>query len=33
GQEKLIETTIESCRKFYNLEISKEDNMLVIKKL
>ncbi|MDP9750672.1 helix-turn-helix domain-containing protein [Thermoanaerobacter pentosaceus] len=31
GQEKLIETTIESCRKFYNLEISKENNMLVIK--
>ncbi|ERM91628.1 XRE family transcriptional regulator [Caldanaerobacter subterraneus subsp. yonseiensis KB-1] len=31
GQEKLIKTIMESCRKFYNLEISKENNMLVIK--
>ncbi|ADH60711.1 transcriptional regulator, XRE family [Thermoanaerobacter mathranii subsp. mathranii str. A3] len=31
GQEKLIKTIMESCRKFYNLEISKETNMLVIK--
>ncbi|KHO63080.1 XRE family transcriptional regulator [Thermoanaerobacter sp. YS13] len=31
GQEKLIKTIMESCRKFYNLEISKEDSMLVIK--
>ncbi|AIS51993.1 helix-turn-helix domain-containing protein [Thermoanaerobacter kivui] len=33
GQEKLIKTTIESCRKFYDLEISKENGILVIKKL
>ncbi|TCO64221.1 helix-turn-helix domain-containing protein [Caldanaerobacter subterraneus] len=31
GQEKLIKTIMESCRKFYNLEISKENNMLIIK--
>ncbi|MGB9809223.1 MAG: transcriptional regulator, partial [Caldanaerobacter sp.] len=31
GQEKLIKTIMESCRKFYNLEISKENHMLVIK--
>jgi len=31
GQEKLIKMIMESCRKSYNLELSKENNILVIK--
>jgi transcriptional regulator with XRE-family HTH domain len=32
GQEKLEKITIDSCKKLYKLEITKENNMIVIKK-
>lgn len=33
GQDKLKKITIESCKKLYNLEITKENGMVVMKEL